>query len=129
MPEGIRCNTVFLPPITSVWPALCPPWKRTTPCAWSVSQSTTLPLPSSPHWVPITTTFLAITDSSNQNHAVHETHEIHENFQRDVRVFRGLKFSKPNGHGEQPPLIMKLAMPVPLTSILSRKRARRRTNR
>src|SRR3989338_6612947 len=61
MPEGIRCNTVFLPPITSVWPALCPPWKRTTPCAWSVSQSTILPLPSSPHWVPITTTFLAIT--------------------------------------------------------------------
>src|SRR5260221_12877831 len=60
MPEGTRCNTVFLPPITSVCPALCPPWKRTTPWAWSVSQSTTLPLPSSPHWVPMTTTFLAI---------------------------------------------------------------------
>src|SRR6266851_4487878 len=59
MPEGTRCSTVFLPPITSVCPALCPPWKRTTPCAWSVSQSTTLPLPSSPHWVPMTTTFLA----------------------------------------------------------------------
>src|SRR5258706_12091377 len=59
MPEGTRCNTVFLPPITRVWPALCPPWKRTTPWAWSVSQSTTLPLPSSPHWVPMTTTFLA----------------------------------------------------------------------
>src|SRR5258706_4450497 len=59
MPEGTRCNTVFLPPITSVCPALCPPWKRTTPWAWSVSQSTTLPLPSSPHWVPMTTTFLA----------------------------------------------------------------------
>ena len=28
-----------------------------------------------------------------------------------------------------PPMIMKLATPVPLTSILSRKRARRRTNR
>src|ERR1700712_924347 len=42
--------------MTSVWPALWPPWKRTTPCAWSVSQSTTLPLPSSPHWVPTTTT-------------------------------------------------------------------------
>src|SRR6266566_3079925 len=59
MPEGTRCSTVFLPPITSVCPALCPPWKRTTPWAWSVSQSTTLPLPSSPHWVPMTTTFLA----------------------------------------------------------------------
>ena len=33
-------------------------WKRTTPCAISVSQSTSLPLPSSPHWVPTTTTFL-----------------------------------------------------------------------
>src|SRR5882762_3181877 len=59
MPEGTRCSTVFLPPITRVCPALCPPWKRTTPCAWSVSQSTTFPLPSSPHWVPMTTTFLA----------------------------------------------------------------------
>src|SRR5882762_11661794 len=59
IPEGTRCNTVFLPPITSVCPALCPPWNRTTPCAWSVSQSTTFPLPSSPHWVPMTTTFLA----------------------------------------------------------------------
>src|SRR5712692_1641709 len=60
MPEGIRCSTVFLPAITSVWPALCPPWKRTTPCARSVSQSTILPLPSSPHCVPMTTTFLAL---------------------------------------------------------------------
>src|SRR6266705_2291294 len=59
MPEGTRCSTVFLPPITRVYQAWCPPWKRTTPCAWSVSQSTTFPLPSSPHWVPMTTTFLA----------------------------------------------------------------------
>src|SRR5882672_4534115 len=59
IPEGTRCRTVFLPPITRVCPALCPPWKRTTPWAWSVSQSTTLPLPSSPHWVPMTTTFFA----------------------------------------------------------------------
>src|SRR5690242_17839706 len=58
MPDGISRSTVFLPAMTSVWPALCPPWKRTTPCACSVSQSTTLPLPSSPHCVPITTTFL-----------------------------------------------------------------------
>src|SRR5690606_28882811 len=33
-----------------------PPWNRTTPRAVSVSQSTSLPLPSSPHWVPTTTT-------------------------------------------------------------------------
>src|SRR3954462_5547798 len=59
IPDGIRCSTVFLPPMTSVWPALCPPWKRTTPCARSVSQSTILPLPSSPHWVPMTTTLRA----------------------------------------------------------------------
>src|SRR5215468_10449901 len=58
MPDGIRRSTVFFAPMTSVCPALCPPWKRTTPSACSVNQSTTLPLPSSPHWVPITTTFL-----------------------------------------------------------------------
>ena len=56
MPLGMRCSAVFTPLITSVWPALWPPWKRTTPCAISVSQSTSLPLPSSPHWVPTTTT-------------------------------------------------------------------------
>src|SRR5207249_7575087 len=60
MPEGMRCSTVFLPAMTSVCPALCPPWKRTTPCARSVSQSTILPLPSSPHWVPMTTTLRAL---------------------------------------------------------------------
>src|SRR3954471_990255 len=60
MPDGIRCSTVFFAPMTSVWPALCPPWKRTTPCARSVSQSTILPLPSSPHCVPMTTTLRAL---------------------------------------------------------------------
>src|SRR5574337_284145 len=60
MPEGTRLSLYSLVPITRVWPALCPPWKRTTPWAWSVSQSTILPLPSSPHWVPTTTTFFAI---------------------------------------------------------------------
>src|SRR5215831_5812688 len=58
MPDGISRSTLRRLPMTSVCPALWPPWKRTTPCACSVSQSTTLPLPSSPHWVPITTTFL-----------------------------------------------------------------------
>ena len=43
--------------MTSVWPALWPPWKRTTTSACSDSQSTILPLPSSPHWEPTTTTF------------------------------------------------------------------------
>src|SRR5664280_1059277 len=56
MPLGIRCSAVLTPLITKVWPALWPPWKRTTPWALSVSQSTSLPLPSSPHWVPTTTT-------------------------------------------------------------------------
>ena len=60
MPLGIRCSAVLTPLMTSVWPALWPPWKRTTPCALSVSQSTSLPLPSSPHWVPTTTTFLPV---------------------------------------------------------------------
>src|SRR3954453_8411228 len=60
MPLGIRCRAVFTPLMTSVWPALWPPWKRTTPWALSVSQSTSLPLPSSPHWVPTTTTFLPV---------------------------------------------------------------------
>src|SRR5271155_4164072 len=58
MPEGIKERIVFLPPITSVCPALWPPWKRATAAARSVSRSTTLPLPSSPHWVPMTTTNL-----------------------------------------------------------------------
>src|SRR5215831_10391927 len=43
--------------MTSVWPALWPPWNRTTMSACSDSQSTILPLPSSPHWDPTTTTF------------------------------------------------------------------------
>src|SRR6516165_5980103 len=42
--------------MTSVWPALWPPWKRTTTSARSHSQSTILPLPSSPHWEPTTAT-------------------------------------------------------------------------
>src|SRR5574343_131957 len=56
MPLGMRCKAVLTPLMTRVWPALWPPWKRTTPCALSVSQSTSLPLPSSPHCVPTTTT-------------------------------------------------------------------------
>src|SRR6478752_10119462 len=43
--------------MTNVCPALWPPWKRTTTSARAESQSTILPLPSSPHWAPITATF------------------------------------------------------------------------
>ena len=46
--------------MTRVWPALCPPWKRTTTSALADSQSTILPLPSSPHWAPITATFAIV---------------------------------------------------------------------
>src|SRR5215475_966374 len=46
--------------MTSVWPALWPPWKRTTTSARSDSQSTILPLPSSPHWAPITATLAIV---------------------------------------------------------------------
>src|ERR1700729_2629929 len=58
IPDGIRCRTVFLPLMTSVWPALCPPWKRATAPTRSVSRSTILPLPSSPHCAPRITTDL-----------------------------------------------------------------------
>src|SRR5580704_9427987 len=56
-PEGNSDSLYVVPLITSVWPALWPPWKRTTMSACSESQSTILPLPSSPHWEPTTTTF------------------------------------------------------------------------
>src|SRR6267154_1969870 len=56
IPEGMSDRMVLRPSMTSVWPALCPPWKRATAAARSVSRSTTLPLPSSPHWVPMMTT-------------------------------------------------------------------------
>src|ERR1017187_5404275 len=53
--------------MTRVWPALWPPWKRTTMSACSDNQSTILPFPSSPHWAPTTTT-LAIRGYSLCNH-------------------------------------------------------------
>src|SRR6266850_1153685 len=60
MPDGIVCSTHFSRPTTTVWPALLPPWKRTTTFTCGVMTSTTLPLPSSPHCVP-TTTMLGMT--------------------------------------------------------------------
>src|ERR1700756_4981471 len=54
----------FLPLIWTVWPALLPPWVRTTRSACSVSTSIILPLPSSPHWAP-TRIVLAIYSTKN----------------------------------------------------------------
>src|SRR5690242_15411653 len=55
MPLGMRWKAHFWPSRTIVWPALLPPWKRTTMSAFSASRSTILPLPSSPHWAPTMT--------------------------------------------------------------------------
>src|SRR5579871_5780728 len=55
-PEGSSESLYVVPLMTSVCPALCPPWKRTTMSACSDNQSTILPFPSSPHWAPTTTT-------------------------------------------------------------------------
>src|SRR5260221_3719675 len=71
MPDGMSESMVFLPPITKVCPALWPPWKRATACTWSVSRSTILPLPSSPHCNPITTRFLPIARHPQQSKAGH----------------------------------------------------------
>src|SRR3990172_4801932 len=60
IPEGMRWKMNFSSPTMTVWPALLPPWKRTTTSAWSASMSTIFPLPSSPHWAPTMTTLLAI---------------------------------------------------------------------
>src|SRR4051812_11796710 len=53
--------------MTRVWPALWPPWNRTTMSACSDNQSTILPFPSSPHCAPTTTT-LAISRMSPATH-------------------------------------------------------------
>src|SRR5436190_2318456 len=51
----MRCSLYTSSPRTIVWPALLPPWKRTTTSAFSARRSVILPLPSSPHWAPTTT--------------------------------------------------------------------------
>src|SRR5438034_7449704 len=56
IPDGIWCSTNSPAPVSTVWPALAPPWYRTTRSARSARTSTILPLPSSPHWAPTTTT-------------------------------------------------------------------------
>src|SRR5579863_2935255 len=82
-------STVFLPPITSVCPALWPPWKRATACARSVSKSTTLPLPSSPHCRPITTRFLPIARHPQECESRHHADQSEPSQMRGVR-FREL---------------------------------------
>src|ERR1700736_1995407 len=52
MPEGIRWNRNSWPALTTVCPALLPPWERITMSAFSERRSMILPLPSSPHWPP-----------------------------------------------------------------------------
>src|ERR1700748_788371 len=65
--------------VTRVWPALWPPWKRTTMSACSDNQSTILPFPSSPHWAPTTTT-LAISRMFPLQLSLHE----HDRFGKPV---------------------------------------------
>src|SRR5262249_33980751 len=60
-------NLYVTPSMTSVWPALCPPWNRTTMSACSDNQSTIFPFPSSPHWDPTTTTLAMRRLSSNKS--------------------------------------------------------------
>ena len=54
-PDGMSCRANRCPLTTSVWPALWPPWYRTTSAISLAMVSVTLPLPSSPHCVPTTT--------------------------------------------------------------------------
>src|SRR5664279_6367228 len=68
--------------MTSVWPALWPPWKRTTMSACSDNQSTILPFPSSPHWAPTTTT-LAISRMFPLQNSLYE----HDRFGKPVPAF------------------------------------------
>src|SRR4030095_6474159 len=60
MPDGSDWNTKRSLPTMTVWPALLPPWYRTTTSTCEASTSTSLPLASSPHCAP-TTTMLGMT--------------------------------------------------------------------
>ncbi len=54
-PLGSNWRAKLSPSTTTVCPALCPPWYRTTTCMSLASRSVSFPLPSSPHWVPTRT--------------------------------------------------------------------------
>src|SRR5271167_1927181 len=55
MPLGTSWRAKVSPSTTMVWPALWPPWYRTTSSISLARRSVSFPLPSSPHWVPTTT--------------------------------------------------------------------------
>mmetsp|Transcript_13710 Transcript_13710/g.39104 ORF Transcript_13710/g.39104 Transcript_13710/m.39104 type:complete len:216 (-) Transcript_13710:11-658(-) len=55
IPQGSRWKAYFLPSTTRVWPALAPPLNLAQSCTSCARMSTSLPLPSSPHWAPRTT--------------------------------------------------------------------------
>src|SRR3954468_9724896 len=75
MPLGTSRSTVFTPPTTNVWPALAPPWKRTTTSAHEVKRSTIFPFPSSPHCAPtITPLDMDRSLSWSEHHLVHLPH-------------------------------------------------------
>src|SRR5690606_29336213 len=52
---GMVCSTCFRPSKSNVWPAFGPPWKRAITSYCGAITSTTLPLPSSPHCAPSST--------------------------------------------------------------------------
>src|SRR5687768_6889888 len=52
MPEGTRWSLNSPPSLTTVWPALLPPWNRMTRSASCARRSVIFPLPSSPHCAP-----------------------------------------------------------------------------
>src|ERR1700730_4126827 len=54
MPLGSSWNLNSPSSVTTVWPALLPPWLRIARSARSASRSMILPLPSSPHCPPTT---------------------------------------------------------------------------
>src|SRR5699024_1521229 len=55
MPAGRSLSSYFSPPTTTVCPALLPPLGLTTYSTRPPRMSVALPLPSSPHWAPIST--------------------------------------------------------------------------
>ena len=52
-PDGTLWSLYVFPSATTVWPALSPPWNRTTISYFSASMSTSFPFPSSPNWAPV----------------------------------------------------------------------------
>src|SRR3712207_9026683 len=68
----MRCSAYLSPSgVITVCPALLPPWQRTTYGTRPPSRSVALPLPSSPHWAPISTTAgISLSSPSDSSPAV-----------------------------------------------------------